>query len=162
MMTINALTWEFGYEAYRDEAFKIMDKFRETLPDESVIGYSLGFYNRIPAADLEEASAILRLRFQINDDTQFDELSYQSARHIKIGSVLMQVAVAQPDERVREKHLLVNNIVRRSLAGKPVAVKDIEGEWRAWFEQAHDVAKDIFWNSLTPAAQESWKSTSPA
>jgi len=162
MMTVNALTWEPGYEAYRDTAFGIMEKFRTVNPDELVMGCSIGFYNRIPAADLAEAQSILRMNFNTDEHTQFDELSYQSARSVDIGSVLMQVAVAQPDERMREKHLMVNNIIRRSFMPNPRSLTEIEHEWRAWFEQAHELAKDIFWNSLTPEAQASWKATAPA
>ena len=162
MITVNALTWAPGYEAYRDATFGIIEKFRAINPNELVTSYSIGFYNRIPAADLAEAQSILRLNLNIDEHTQFDELSYQSARSETIGSVLTQVAVAQPDERMREKHLMVNNIIRRSFMPNPRSVADMEQEWRVWFEQAHRLAKDIFWNALTPEAQASWKSTAPA
>ncbi len=162
MVTVNALKWDSGFEGYRDAAFRIVEKFRLVNPNERVMGCSIGFYNRIPAADLAEAREILRFALNIDDRTQFDELSYQSVRTVQDGTVLMQVAVGQPDEQMREKHLMVNNIVRRNFHPAMPTLTELEAEWRAWFERAHEIAKDIFWSSLTDEAQDSWKRTVPS
>lgn len=161
MMSVNALSWDGGFEAYRETAFSIMDRYAEVMPDEMVTAYSIGFYNRIAVADLEEARAVYRL--QIGDNrTLFDQLSYQSLHSSDAGLVLTQVAAAQPDERMNEKHLMVNNLIRNTINDNPQTVKDIIPDWRAWFEKAHIVAKDVFWNSLTPEAQKSWQETVPS
>jgi len=162
MMAVNALTWQDGFEGYRDTAFRIVEKFCEVNPEERVMGCTLGFYNRIPAADFAEAREILRIALNTDASTQFDELSYQSVRSIDGGTLLMQVVVAPPDDRMREKHLMVNNVVRRSFMPEMPTLAVIQEEWRSWFETAHEIAKDIFWNSLTDEAQASWKATVPS
>jgi uncharacterized protein (TIGR04255 family) len=160
MMSVNALTWDKKWEGYRTTARSVVDRYVQAMPDEMVMGYSIGFYNRIRAADMEEALSIYRLE-ATTKDTLFDELSYQTLRQFDVGVVVTQVAVALPDERVSEKHLMVNNIVRRRIE-KEQSVKDIVAEWRVWLEAAHEVAKELFWSSLTPEAQKSWKETVPA
>lgn len=162
MISVNALSWDTKFEGYRIMAYSIIDKYASSMPDEPVMGYSIGFYNRIPAADIAEVQSFFKLELG-DEKTSFEELSYQRRRVCEAGSLLIQVATAPPDERMSEKHLIVNNIVRRVFSeDEKRTVKDIQSEWQEWLVKAHAVAKDVFWDSLTPAAQKSWKETVPA
>jgi uncharacterized protein (TIGR04255 family) len=160
MVSVNALSWDMGFEGYRKTAHSIVDRYARAMPDELVIGYTLGFYNRIPTADIEEARRYYDLDV-VKDDILFDELSYQSLRNTRAGLIVTQVAAAQPDERMNEKHLIVNNIVRCNLGDDQHSVKDVVVHWREWLEVAHEVAKEVFWNSLTQEAQNLWLKTVP-
>jgi uncharacterized protein (TIGR04255 family) len=160
MMSVNALSWEDGFEGYRSTLHSIMDRYVAAMQNELVLGFSLGFYNRIPTQDIAEAREIYRLQLS-DEDVLFRELSYQSVQMTRAGIVVTQVATAQPEERMPEHHLIVNNIVRMTPPGEQRPVRDVVEEWRAWIEVAHDVAKEVFWNSLTPEAQTSWKETAP-
>jgi uncharacterized protein (TIGR04255 family) len=162
MMSVNALSWDKKFEGYRAMAYSIVDKYAASMPDEPVMAFSIGFYNRIPVADIAEARSLFKL--EVADDvTSFEELSYQSRRACDAGILLTQVATAPPDERVGENHLVVNNIVRRVLADSDQrTVEDIVVDWQKWLVHAHSIAKDVFWNSLTPAAQKSWNETVPS
>jgi hypothetical protein len=137
-----------------------MELYGSVMPDAPVFRFMLAFYNRILAADLSEAQCLLRIPLPVSGNTEFRELAWQSALSTDVGSVLMQVAVASPDERTPEQYLAVNNIIRYELPAI-TPFKSIVGQWRAWFDHAHDVARQIFWDSLTPAAQESWRESDP-
>jgi uncharacterized protein (TIGR04255 family) len=160
MISLNTLTWESGYENYRDAAYRVMDAYCKTTPRAPVYRYHLGFYNRIASADLEEAQQLVRFPFAVNPETAYRELAWQSVQNTDVGSILMQFGVAPPDERTPESYLSVVNTVRYELPTVTSFEAAIDG-WRTWFDQAHEKARQIFWESLMPAAQKSWVENDP-
>jgi len=160
VVALNTLTWEPGYDDYRDAAYRVMEAYRSVAPRAPVYRYHLAFYNRVPVRDLDEAQALFRFPFAVTPDTAFRELAWQSALNTNVGSVLSTVAVALPDERTPEHFLSVTNIVRQELP-TVTPFEEMLDAWRAWFDEAHLKAREIFWNSLTAAAQASWRESDP-
>jgi uncharacterized protein (TIGR04255 family) len=156
MVSLNTLTWQPGYEDYRAAALDVIAKYAELNPKTPVIRYALGFYNRIPAADLSEALEIINVPMPIAKNTSFKEFFWQVAQSTDAGSVLSQVATMNPDDRTPESYIAINNIVRFDLSVVQEFSNTIKG-WVEWLDAAHDIAKNTLWNQLTETAQQSWQ-----
>lgn len=156
LLSINATRYP-GFPAYLEVVRWVGEQFASISPEASVNGYSLGFYNRISIKSVQDIKSLFRFHLNIDDSTMASEFVCQFSHRVPEGSLLTQI-VTTPIPAVEEsiKSLSVNNIVRHSFASsKPFDLED----WCRWLQPAHERAKAMFWDNLTPETQRAWDST---
>jgi uncharacterized protein (TIGR04255 family) len=151
MVAANTTSWP-GYPAYKKFASDVVSRYTGLHAPCTVERHSIGFYNRIPVASIDELREVVDASFDLRGDVALFELVAQSARMTAAGSVLTQLFMQPPDAITTEPFLAINNIIRsNALAG----AFDME-RWLTWLDLAHDEGRDAIWNILSAAAKESW------
>jgi uncharacterized protein (TIGR04255 family) len=143
-----------GYDAYKAFVQEVLSIYFELSYEPQIQRHSLGFYNRIPVADVTELREILKTSADLDDGISLFEFVRQHAHSTEAGSVLTQMIVLPGDATTPEPFLAVNNIIRsEECAGSYTGLAQI----LEWLDKAHDIGKSLLWNSLSNTAKESWK-----
>jgi uncharacterized protein (TIGR04255 family) len=153
MFAVNMLKWDRGYGYFQDCLVRATRAFAEAMGKPLIQRYSLGFYNRFPASSVEEVSELLKVSLPPGD-LRFEQLVLQWLRETETGQLLSQISTMPPDERMAEQYVSLNNIFSTMLS--PATPLDVE-HWLAWIDRTHQIARDVFWEMLTPEAQNAWK-----
>ncbi|MBC5829212.1 MAG: TIGR04255 family protein [Candidatus Eremiobacteraeota bacterium] len=150
---VNVLVWS-GYQAFRDLVTSTLQRFADMTLGAIVDQTSISFINRIIASSVEELRAILTIPIPTRTGMVFPEFVSQFSSNTSLGSVLTQVMTMSPDNRTPHPYFNLNNIFRRRVE-MPLHVPDIV----LWMDAAHDSARRLMLESLTPQARESWDTT---
>lgn len=158
LMAVNAFKWP-GFPAFAEIVEWVTRQYESAMPRNMVAGYSLGFYNKVPIQRVSDLPEIFDVQFHIDDRTLEDEFVLQFARNANTGSLLTQFLITPMQQGESTRTIAVNNIVRHVT---PSLVALDVTQWMSWLHDAHEEAKDAFWNSLTPDAQSAWEETTRA
>jgi uncharacterized protein (TIGR04255 family) len=153
MFAANVRRWP-GYGSYRDFVELVAARYLELSYEPTVQHHSVGFYNRIPVASIDELREVVDAPFDFRGDVTLYELFSQSAKKTEVGSLLTQMFVMAPGPGLNEPHLVINNIIRSSDASGQS--KD-PSRLLAWLDAAHEIAREALWGTLSEQARNSWK-----
>jgi uncharacterized protein (TIGR04255 family) len=156
MIAINKRGWSAGWPGFREFVERTVRRYLEIMENPLIEQFSLGFYNRVPVADIEELTEIFAIPLELREGASLGEFFHQQAVETGVGSVLSQMISMRPDDFSRETFIAANNIVRNKPI--PPTTLDIDTFLR-WTDDAHQIARDLIRRTLTVEANRSWDET---
>lgn len=157
MVAANIRGWQ-GYGRYRSWVERVFGSFIEVSTEPILERHSVGFYNRVPVASIDELREILSIELDLAEGVELQEIVFQSARQTATGSLLTQLMMMPANAETPEPYLAITNIIRATVLAGPLREA---GHVLSWLDEAHQDGRDAIWTILSERARESWKANDP-
>ena len=152
MVAANVLSWP-GYDVYKKFVRDVVKSYLELMDSPRPFRYSVGFYNRVPIASVEEFKAVLAQPPSLGEQASLEGLVYQNNSETQAGIALTQIMMRPPDDMTPEPFLSINNVIHNSCDNKEFTLDDLMN----WLDRAHDIGKEMIWTLLSESVKSQWQ-----